>query len=335
MIRRDAKTKKDYLLLRNYNDNIRSMRGLSFTVAIESINHAEEGKFLRGNISSIEDRVKVKKAFQLEIISSIMLYIEDLVVLSEAFRRGISYYELLRLSDTGEIDLGKMIEKFFEDVGCYSDEELCKIFGYADPSRLDLEEDERELVEKVMQENIVEMKKAFAKIETFGKTHHPVFKRFKHGGAPLLFDPKVTVRGDFPLSESESFITVSTGEDPCEDVIFIPLSKDVLTGYEIVVRGIQYCLLDMVTNHIACIERNLPGIPPHEHYSRDSLSTKETDLYAKILEKFVAKYPAHMDGLLDFSFDVTVTKKQFKWYHDLPNLLRESEKIREAAGKPS
>ena len=335
MVKRDLETKQEYLLLRNYNEIVQPMRGLLFAVAMKSINQTGEGKFLLGNISSEKDKVKAMQTFQLEIISSIMLYIEDLIVLSESFRRGISYYKLLHLSDKGKIDLGKIIKEFFENMNSFSDEEFRTIFGYADPNQLDLNEKERKLAKKVIQRNIVEMRKVFVKIEMFGKTHHPVFKRFKHGGAPLLFDAEVKIQGDFPFSESDSYIMVSSGEDPLEDVIPVPLSKDILTGYGIVVSGIQYCLFDLVTNRIACIERNLTGIIPYERYFPEDLSKKETDLYVQILKKFVVKYPSHMDGLLDFSFSPKITKEQVRWYHNLPNLLRESREISKAAGKSS
>ena len=41
------------------------------------------------------------------------------------------------------------------------------------------------LAKKVIQKNIAEVRRMFVQIEKFGKTHHPVFRRFKHAGAPL------------------------------------------------------------------------------------------------------------------------------------------------------
>lgn len=326
MIRRDPETKNKYLLLRNYDEDVWVMRGLLLKTAMNSINQMEEDKPPLGNLSD-EVKIKVKSTFQLEIISGIMMYIEDLIVLSESFKRGISHYELLRLSDDGKIDIGKMIDKFLNDMHSFSDEEFRKIFGYADTDQLDLKRKEKDLVEKVIQKNIATMRKAFVQIEKFSRTHHPAFKRFKHGGAPLMIGWVETSQNSSPLSGFDSYISVPVGKNPFEDIRCIPLSKDVLRGYTILINGIQNCLRDLVTNHMECIKRNLTRIIPLQFYNLD-LSVKEKKLYEKIISKFNDNHPSHTDDLKRFQFEPKVKEKDIEWYVDLPDFLKECSKRR-------
>ena len=328
--KRAAKIKNDYLLLKNYNENILPMRGILLKTAINSISQIEEGKFSIGNFSGTK-KIKAKSMFQIEIISGIMMYIEDLIVLSESFRRRTSYYELLDLSDENQNDVGKTIERFFENVNSFSDEEFRRIFGYKDPSQLNLEEDESKLAEKVIQNNIAEMRRLFVQIGKFGKTHHPVFRRFKHAGAPLMLGMKKKQQ-DTPLSGFDSYTHVLIGKDPFREIIIIPLSKDVLNGYHIIIHAIQTCLRDLVTNQIACIERNITGILPNERYFQGSFSEKENKLYNKILVEFYNKHPFHTDDLKHFLLESKAKKENILWYLDLSDFLKECKKRGEATG---
>lgn len=330
---RDAETRKNYLLLRNYAQNILPMREVLLKTAMHSIDQVDSCEFPLGRFSGGE-KIKVKSMFQMDVISGIMLYIEDLVVLSESFRRKILYHELLDPSGDSQSDVGKMIDGFFKSVGSFSDEEFRRILGYGDPGRMDLEDEERALVERVMQENIAELKRILAQIGEFGRTHHPAFRRFKHGGAPLIPGSEVQ-RGGGILSGFDSHTPVLEGADPFRDIIVIPLSKDVLEGYRVVIHGIKTCLDDLVKNHIICIERNLDGMIPTGSYSEDCLSGEETRLYVKIINEFYGKHPPHMDDLLHFHFESEIKREKIKWYLDLPNFLREckrrSERVRDSS----
>ena len=332
MAKQDVRIRKDYLLLRNYNENILPMREILLKTAMNSISEIEENKFSIASFSG-KEKIKAKSFFQMDIISGIMMYIEDLIILSESFRRGIPYYKLLDLSDENQKDVGKTIAGFFESVSSFSDGEFCKIFGYNDPGQLDLREEEMNLAKKVIQKNITEVRRMFVQIEKFGKTHHPVFRRFKHAGAPLIPGAMETVQGDSPLSSFDSYTSVSDGKDPFEDIIIIPLSKDVLMGYHIIINGIQTCLQDLIRNQIICIERHLTGILPVEHYFLESFSEKEKVLYKKIIDEFYDKHPIHPNDQRHFHFNPIISKEKIMWYHDLPDFLRECKEREESMSR--
>ena len=70
-------------------------------------------KFEGENIDA--ETIMVKSMIQHEIIAKIMIYIEDLAIISESLLRGVSYYALLDEKETSEetSDVGDMLEKFF------------------------------------------------------------------------------------------------------------------------------------------------------------------------------------------------------------------------------
>ena len=314
---RDAKTRQNYLLLQNYVQSVVPMRELLIATSLHNIEQIDSDAFPLYRHSDVE-KAKAKSMFQMEMILGIMLYIEDLIVLSESFRRRVLYHELL-----DGTDVGQMIKKFFQDLGSFSDEEFRRIFGYADPAQVGLKEGERELVAKVMQKNIEELKRIFTQIGKFSTTHHPAFRRFKHGGAPMMLGSEARRGGDDFFAKFDSHTAVLVDKKPFKDVIFIPLSKDVLKGYNVVVDGIYLCLNDLTRNHIARIERNLDGVIPTNRYFNDYLSKDEADLYAKIIKKFYDKHQPHTEGLRDYHYESVIEKEKIEWYLDLPEFLTE------------
>ena len=116
------------------------------------------------------------------------------------------------------------------------------------------------------------------------------------------------------------------GPDPVEDVIPIPFSKAVLDGYHIIIHGIQLLLIDILTNHIGCIERNLKGIIPNQNYSPKDFSDDEKEKYKKIIEDFYKKHSLNTEELRNFNFKVEVKKEKIKWYLELPEFLKECKK---------
>ena len=329
--KRDDKIKKDYVLLRNYDENIRPMRGMQLKSAMMSIRKIEKNELSLATFTDI-GKVNAKSMFQANIISGIMMYIEDLVILSESFKSEIPYYKLLDPSDKNQHDVEIMIIKFCDDANSFSNEEFRKIFGYIkDSNLLDLENEEKNLVEQVIQENIVELRRVFIQIKKFAKTHYSVFKRFKHAGAPLIPGTVGTISKDAFISEFESCITISDGKDPLEDIIVIPLSKDVLKAYSIISEAIQICLKDMVKNHINCIEQMLTGVLPVRHYSLETFSAKDEEMYQKTIKKFYDKHPHHIGDLKKISHQPKIEKEKLQWYIDLPNFLKECSKRKETS----
>ncbi len=328
-IDRDDEIKNDYVLLRNYNENILPMREILLKIAMNSISQIEEDKFPLGNFSD-KEKIKIKSMFQMDIISGIMMYVEDLAILAESFRRKISYYKLLDRSDENEGDAGDIIRDFFECLNSFSDVEFHRILGYADLSQLELKEEERRLVEKVMLTNIAEIKRILIEIKKFRSSHHPAFRRFKHAGAPLILGALGNVPENSPLSKFDSYTQVSRGKNPLKDMITIPLSKNVLDGYNIIIDGIRIFLQDLVKNHMACTERNLVGILPDQSYSLE-YTPEEKKLYEKIIREFYDKHPPRTDDLRRLHFKLTIEKEDIMWYLDLPNFLRECKERKEYA----
>ena len=142
-------------------------------------------------------------------------------------------------------------------------------------------------------------------------------------GAPLIPGAVGTISKDAFISEFESCITISDGKDPLEDIIVIPLSKDVLKAYSIIVEAIQICLKDMVKNHINCIEQMLTGVLPVRHYSLETFSAKDEEMYQKTIKKFYGKHPHHIDDLKKISHQPKIEKEKLQWYIDLPDFLKE------------
>jgi len=325
----DPEIQKDYLLLRNYLENVFTMRGILLKDSMNSLKNIQNDTFSLVTFRGIE-KIKLESVFQMDIISKIMMYIEDLIIISESFRIETPYYKLLDISDENEKDVGKIIKYFFKNVNSFSDEDFFKIMSYVDPEQLDLEENEKNLVKKNIELNILELKRIFNQIGDFGKTNHPVFRRFKHAGAPLVPGAISKDSKSTPLSNFDSYTMVSIGSDPFENVIPIPFSEDIWDGYSIIIRGIQLLLKDMLTHRIACIERNLTGIIPNEYYSPKDFSEEEVKNSGKIFENFCEKNPSNItDELKNFNFKVDVKKEEIAWYLNLPEFLKECKQRKE------
>lgn len=108
----DPEIQKDYLLLRNYKENVLGMRGILLKISMNSIEQIENDTFPLGKFQGNE-KIKLKSVFQMDIISKIMMYLEDLIIMSESFRIETPYYKLLDTSDKNKNDVGKIIKDFF------------------------------------------------------------------------------------------------------------------------------------------------------------------------------------------------------------------------------
>ena len=223
------------------------------------------------------------------------------------------------------------IYNFFSDMSSFSDEEFRKIFGYVDPNQLELETKERELVKTVMQKNIAEMRRAFDQIKKFSETHHPIFRRFKHAGAPLVLGAEANEQ-DEVFSNFDSYTLVPVGKGSLADTVPIPLSNDVLRGYDIVIEAVQMCLEDLVTNRLECIKRNTTGILPTEYYFLERLPEEEIQIYTNIVEEFYNKH-SYPNNLKHFKYNTKLNPEKIKWYIDLPNFLKECKDRGEASRK--
>ena len=111
VIIRDEEIRNEYIFLKNYHGNILLMRKLLLKTALYSIQQIEEDKFPLGTASD-KGKNTIKSMFQMDALSNLMMNIEDLVVLSEAFRREVFYYELLDITNENQDDVGTIIRDY-------------------------------------------------------------------------------------------------------------------------------------------------------------------------------------------------------------------------------
>jgi hypothetical protein len=177
----DEKTGLECLLLRNYQENGVCLRGFLLRIRFLALGQIEEDKWpfeLNEN-----KKLKFKAFIQLDIISKIMMYIEDLAILSESFMSQQNFCDIL---NDNSINIGDMIRCFFEKISYISDEGIYKIMSYAAPSQLSLDDKSTIVLNKHLNSNVKELKRILKEIGDFGNTNHPLFKRFKHAGTPIF-----------------------------------------------------------------------------------------------------------------------------------------------------
>jgi hypothetical protein len=176
----DEKTGLEYMLLRNYQENGLIGRGFLLRIPFVILKQIEEDKW-DFKIDQNE-KPKFTSFIQIDIISKIMMYIEDLAILSESFMLQRNFYDLVYSSE----DLGEVIGSFFEKINYISDEEIYKIMSYAAPSQINLDGESTKILNKHLKSIVNEIRRILREIGEFGTTHHPLFKRFKHAGMPII-----------------------------------------------------------------------------------------------------------------------------------------------------
>jgi hypothetical protein len=135
------------------------------------------------------------------------MYIEDLVVYAKSFIGDKDYYsEFLRPST---LDLGAVIYCFFENIERLSDNDILKIMSWVDLSLINLDDQLEKPLKLIIDYNITKVRKLLTQLKDFGKSNHPIYKRFKHGGMPVVSDAiqKIPKSGDLAiLKRSQLFL---------------------------------------------------------------------------------------------------------------------------------
>src|SRR5689334_12610966 len=83
---------REYVLLNNYLENIIA-RGFLIRVPFYALEQIENNSWYK-QISD-EEKPKVRSIMQVDIVSKILMYIEDLAILAESFSLDRDFYELL------------------------------------------------------------------------------------------------------------------------------------------------------------------------------------------------------------------------------------------------
>ncbi|MGI0074033.1 MAG: hypothetical protein ACREA3_09505 [Nitrosotalea sp.] len=322
----DKKIEQEYFLLRNYQETGQNTRELSLRMCFEALEKIDSNnwfvKFEEPNLQNKKNNAKC--LIQLEIISKIMFYIEDLAIISESLLRGTNYYELLDPADTNTDDIGKLIKNFFSKMDLLSHDELCKIMSYKIPNTSNFDKECIELLTKMINADIEETRRILKLIGIFGKEHHPVFRRYKHAGLPFIF--RINMEQDLEFFKNFDFSSavLVKEHEPFRDMQVIPYSEDVIEGYKIMIKDIRKFLRRIIENRIGCIQREVDWIIPTTSFSVQLFSMDELRKIKSKSEKYLSDNPPKNTS---FNFNFHLNLKNDSWYKKLPEFLKECRRI--------
>ncbi|MGH9925881.1 MAG: hypothetical protein ACREAS_11230 [Nitrososphaera sp.] len=314
-----------YHLLGNYLNNSLPARTFLLQNSFKMLSEITSGEIhLDGRMQKLSesDRRKWLGAIQIDIISKIMMQMEDLIVLMDSMLSvDGDYYNLL---DGGEYgDLGERINKFFERVKNLRQNDIMKnILHYVEPESVTSDLYERSIVSRLSESNVARLREFIDKVRVFRNTHRQIFRRYKHACFP--FDPGLDYRSDisFTRTEFDFYSMVYTGKDPLSDVIPLPYSDQVINSYKILISSLRVLLEDLVSAKIECIERKVDGIVPTLDYSKPNvLSKEEVKRLLAIGRRFNKEHPIHMKNYLHEIKMTYLKQEQLQWYIELDKLM--------------
>jgi len=308
----------EYILLKAVRENV-DTRGFLLHIDFESLERIENNKW----ILEVPDSEKpiVRSIIQMDIISKILMYIEDVVVLAESFIASKNFYnEFLRPSADflGESDdLGEVIKGFFGRVERLSDHDVLKIMSWIDMPSFIPDNGLKQLVTKIQSDNILKIRNILIEWKDFGNSNHPIYKRFKHGGIPIVPYSRQLEPRTGPLASFDMFSIVSEGDNPMEDIHIIPFSNEVLQKYKTFIARIQSILLGMIDNRIVCIQRDISNVFPNipKTYSNEATNPLEIGRLEKIIDEYYLERPAvFVPKNVNYNLDIPDIKEKIKWY---------------------
>ena len=330
----DDKT-REYVLLRYFRDLTLLTRWTLLKMDFDAIEKIDANTWFNKfeGTSAEEGKRLAKRMIQFEIIAKIIILIEDLAILAESRLRNTNYYELLdkkKTIDKGnctksdlEEDVGLITKNFYSKLDSLSDDEICRIVSYSKPEKFNFDKDCISLLKVCIERDIKEIRRILKIIGDFGKEHHPVFRRYKHAGFPML--PEFPIINELPdyLKKFDFLSSVPVNqEDPFKEPKIIPFSKDVLEGYSIIATGLDRLLGDIAKNRIVCIQKNLDCIPSVGYFSGQTFTVEEHEKLMKKLEQFNVDFPSNNTSF-NFGVDNHFAKSD-SWYEKLPDFLHES-----------
>ncbi|QLH10270.1 hypothetical protein [Nitrosarchaeum sp. AC2] len=315
---------EEYFLLKNYTrENVFARGTLTNFIStyIDMVNNDSVFLKIKGKIEKHhfqgKDKQKILCLLHIDLVSKLLLFIEDYAIFAESFRQKRSFYSIVS-SNNKEDDVGLLIKKFLENAPNFSFEEIQQILSYASSDVLELSEKEKEVVDKIQHGNIEDMRRVFKDMHEFGKSHHLIFKRFKHAGFPVFLGLESEKSTRF--KDYETFFAVMGGKSITSDVHYFPLSNKIREIIELMINSIQILLQDIITNKIASMERESPGIFPT--VSHQDISKEDWELYLQILEKFYSKFP--FKEIPNKFMLPKVNAEQLSWYANLDDFLKQA-----------
>lgn len=117
-----------------------------------------------------------------------------------------------------------------------------------------------------------------------------------------------------PLAVFDTYSVVSEGEDPMHAIRIIPFSNAVLRRYELLIEKIQKVLLEMITNRITCIQRQIDRVFP-KSYIEEEVPPERAEQIDKQIQTYNDNHPAiFVPHQIDYDIgDIDLTKNM-KWY---------------------
>ena len=203
--------------------------------------------------------------------------------------------------------------------------------SYAPSSQINIDDKPAKILDKHLRSNVSVIRRMLREIRDFGITHHPLFKRFKHAGVPIMCGNIRSSNLGF-LSDFEFCNMISVGIHPFSDIIPIPYSKEALDSYTIIIHGLQCILNDMVENRIICIQRKLTGLIPKQRYDITSLSSDEATSMKQIVEDFYAKHPAKQITI-STNYNLNIKEEKIPWYLNIHEFLDQCKKRKDIEDK--
>jgi hypothetical protein len=301
----------EYYLLKNARENVFS-RGLLLDIDFFALEQMEQGTWR----TKIRDQTipLVRNTIQIDIISKIMMYIEDLVVLAASLLEEKNFYEEFLSPSSG--DLGGAIKCFFKNIERLSDEEILKIRSSIDMPSVMPSSQLAMTAKKVQDIHIKKFRSDLKELRDFGESNHLIYKRFKHGGMPITNATVTKAPAGSPLSIFDTCSIVSVGDNPLQDIAVIPSSSKVLQRYQKLVVKIQQILIGIIDNRFTALQREIPSIFPNKPLE-GLISAEEVALIEEERLNFFEAHPVKFDPpWLDIDKNLPDIKRRIRWYFE-------------------
>lgn len=260
---------------------------------------------------------EVVSLLQIAIISHVMMFIEDLAVISKSISEGkIDYY--VYLDKSGDDDLGRVIGKFYDEIHSAPNETFQKLLSYTDLKNFEFAtESEKEIIQKIMDKMIERVKEFFIKITFFRNNHIKIFRRYKHAGFPIMLVQKIPeiMQNDYSNYKFAS-VGLTSRNKIDEEIVPIPYSSKAIDSYENIKNDIFSFLGNMLHFKLICIERKVSGLIPNtSHAFRITLTDNEKKILDDAWKKFEEQYPH--DSESRFEIKMQTQTEILRWYTDI------------------
>jgi len=262
----------------------------------------------------LNDNEKIAVA-QLAAVANLMMLIEDFVIICHSIKNGeIDYYKYL--DNKGDDELGTVIEKFFDNINNFSDQDICKMLSYGNLDSFDfLDQKEKEILGKISDGMIKQTRVFLNKLALFRHNHIKIFRRYKHAGFPIFLAQQLPP--DPSMYKNFEFVTVglTSREHIDKELSTLPYSLKVLESYDNLAKDIIAIFGTLITYKMICIERNIEGVPPsHINQFGLTLKNEEIETLQKVWEKFESKHSLPT-GKTNISLKFLT--EYYKWYTDI------------------